>query len=59
MLILGMAVRIESYGSDYEFAGVFVYGFGGVGCGEEGYWERYVFLIGMLGRGYRYADSVL
>jgi len=33
--------RIESYGSDYEFAGVFVYGFGRVGCGEEDYWERY------------------
>lgn len=35
-----MGIRIEPYGSDYEFVGVFVHGFGRVGCGEESYWER-------------------
>lgn len=39
LTVLGMG-RVESYGSDYEFVGVFVYGVGGVGRGEEGYWER-------------------
>ena len=29
--------RVESYGSDYEFFGVFVYGFGGVVGRGEGY----------------------
>jgi hypothetical protein len=53
MLTIWDVGRIESYGSDYEFAGVFVYGFGRVGCGEEDYWERYGSLrVGVE----RYAD---
>ncbi len=36
----GLRKRIESYGADYEFVGVSVYGARGVGCGAEGDWER-------------------
>lgn len=43
LIFLFVCGRIESYGADYQFIGVFVHRAGGVVCGEEGYFSRYVY----------------